>query len=70
MCRRTRQILAYFLGDTLTRRVDRSAESCRALWERVPAEYRDRRKFSDFWEAYQVVLLEATPHTAGTHSDG
>ncbi|MCW5206920.1 IS1 family transposase, partial [Desulfobulbus sp. F5] len=29
ICRRTRQIVAYALGD-------RSEASCRALWERIP----------------------------------
>jgi insertion element IS1 protein InsB len=68
MCRRTRQILAFFVGDTFTQRVDRSAESCRRLWERIPAAYRNRRKFSDFWEAYQIVLPEATHHPVGKES--
>jgi transposase-like protein len=33
LCRRTRQVVAYFVGD-------RSEESCRQLWQRLPAAYK------------------------------
>jgi IS1 family transposase len=55
MCRRTRQIVAFALGD-------RSARTCRHLWSRIPEEYRGCASFSDFWEAYQEVLPPATHH--------
>ena len=49
LCRRTRQIVAFVLGD-------RSERTCRRLWEAIPPEYRHCRSFSDFWEAYATVF--------------
>ncbi len=49
LCRRTRQVVAYFIGD-------RSEESCWRLWSWIPAAYRHCTTFSDFWEAYQQVF--------------
>jgi insertion element IS1 protein InsB len=47
LCRRTRQIVAFFIGD-------RSEASCRELWGRIPKAYRGGHTCSDFWDAYQV----------------
>jgi IS1 family transposase len=55
MCRRTRQIIAFTIGD-------RSEKTCRQLWKRVPEDYRGCISYSDFWEAYQKVLPEKTHH--------
>ena len=41
LCRRTRQVVAYFVGD-------RSADSCRALRQRIPQSYRACCSCSDF----------------------
>ncbi len=41
MCRRTRQIVAFAIGD-------RSEETCRELWEQIPQEYKHCCTFSDF----------------------
>ncbi|MBX2890542.1 MAG: IS1 family transposase [Saprospiraceae bacterium] len=49
LCRRTRQIVSFFIGD-------RSEQSCRRFWELVPPDYRKCRTFSDFWEAYAAVV--------------
>ncbi len=49
LCRRTRQIVAYALGD-------HSAATCQRLWEQLPPEYRTCYSYSDFWRAYQAVL--------------
>lgn len=49
-------MVAYFIGD-------RSEESCRKLWERVPESYRDGHCYSDFWKAYREVI-PAEQHTA------
>ena len=49
LCRRTRQVVAYFIGD-------RSADSCRASRQRIPPSYRTCCTRSDFWEAYQAGL--------------
>jgi len=54
LCRRTRQVGAYFIGD-------RSAESCWFLWHWIPAPYRSCRTFSDFWEAYQTIFGTLAP---------
>ncbi|MDQ4078614.1 MAG: IS1 family transposase [Chloroflexota bacterium] len=62
LCRRTRQIVAYYIGD-------RSEASCRALWQRIPATYKHCRTCSDFWDAYQKVL-PATTHQSVTKASG
>jgi insertion element IS1 protein InsB len=49
LCRRTRQIVAYFIGD-------RSEASCLQLWRRIPQAYVRCYSFSDFWDAYQKVF--------------
>jgi IS1 family transposase len=49
LCRATRQVVAYVVGD-------RSATTCRKLWEHIPAAYRRADCYSDFWEAYQLVI--------------
>ena len=54
--RDTRPVVACCLGD-------RSEESCRFLWEQVPAPWREATCYSDFWEAYQAVL-PAQQHVA------
>ena len=51
LSRETRQVVAYFLGD-------RSENSCRQLWERIPPEYREGLCFTDCWEAYRAVIPE------------
>jgi len=47
--RAKRPVVACVLGD-------RSAATCRALWEQVPAPWRVATCYSDFWEAYQAVI--------------
>ena len=61
LCRRTRQIVAYVIGD-------RSEETCRKLWKRIPTEYKACRTFSDFWEAYQKVFPDDTHQSVGKES--
>lgn len=61
MCRRTRQIIAFAIGD-------RSEKTCQLLWKRVPENYRGCVSYSDFWEAYQNVLPEETHHPVGKGS--
>ena len=51
LCRRTRQVVAYVLGD-------RSEQTCRRLWARIPEDYRGALCYSDFWKAYQSVIPE------------
>lgn len=61
MCHCTRQILAFAIGD-------RSAQTCRHLWSRIPEEYRGCASFSDFWEAYQKVLPGESHQQVGKDS--
>lgn len=61
MCRRTRQIVAFVLGD-------RSEATCRKLWEQIPQAYRTCYSYSDFWEAYQLVFPEETHECVGKAS--
>jgi insertion element IS1 protein InsB len=49
MCRRTRQIVAYAIGD-------RTQVICRKLLERLPHGYRDCICVVDGWEAYQLTF--------------
>lgn len=51
LCRRTRQVVAYVLGD-------HSERTCRGLWERIPEDYRLALCYTDFWESYQKVVPE------------
>ena len=49
LCRQTRQVVAYFIGD-------RSLKSCWQLWQWIPVSYRHCQTFSDFWNTYQKVF--------------
>jgi insertion element IS1 protein InsB len=60
--RATRQVVAGCWGD-------RSAESCRYLWEQVPAPWRSATCYTDFWEADHAVLPEPQ-HQTGGKGDG
>ena len=44
LCRKTRQVVAYAIGD-------RSETPCRWLWEAIPSPYRPGHCFTDFWKA-------------------
>lgn len=48
ICRRTKQILSFYIGDG-------STESCKRLWRKLPTEYLYRFSFSDFWRAYNCI---------------
>ncbi len=61
LCRRTRQIVAFVIGD-------HSAETCQNLWNKIPAQYRHCHTFSDFWDAYQKVFPNETHRSVGKDS--
>jgi len=61
LCRRTRQIVAFVIGD-------RSAETCQRLWNKIPSGYRTCHTFSDFWDAYQKVFPEETHRSVGKNT--
>jgi len=56
LCHKTRQVVAYAIGD-------RSQKTCLILWEAIPQAYRAAYCFTDFWSAYQAVIPE-DQHTA------
>jgi IS1 family transposase len=53
LCRQTRQVVAYALGD-------RSEQTCRRFWQAIPASYRAHHCYTDFWAAYQAVIRSAS----------
>lgn len=61
LCRQTRQIVAYVVGD-------RSEKTCRRLWEAIPAAFRGARCYTDFWEAYANVIPQEQHTAAGKES--
>lgn len=61
LCRRTRQVVAYYIGN-------RSEKSCRQLWKRIPDEYKLCCSYSDLWHAYQKVFSTQTHHSVGKDS--
>ena len=62
LCRATRQVVAYAIGD-------RSQATCRRLWAATPEAHRRSHCFSDFWEAYQLVI-PVEQHTAAGKESG
>ncbi len=62
LCRGTRQVVAYVIGD-------RSEATCRQLWQRIPEAYRQAHCYTDFWEAYNQVI-PAAQHTAAGKESG
>jgi insertion element IS1 protein InsB len=56
LCHKTRQVVAYAVGD-------RSEKTCQILWEAIPQAYRQGHCYTDFWKAYQAVIPEEQ-HTA------
>ncbi len=61
-CRRTRQIVAYAIGD-------RSEATCALLWQRIPKAYKKGILYTDFWSAYAKVLPQKR-HRATGKGDG
>ena len=61
LCRRTRQVVAYTIGD-------RSKVTCRKLWEAIPEAYCKAHCYSDFWKAYAAVIPTEQHTAAGIRS--
>ena len=61
LCRRTRQIVAFVIGD-------HSEDTCHQLWQHIPKAYRHCLSFSDFWKAYEAVMPSATHQSVGKES--
>jgi insertion element IS1 protein InsB len=49
LCRKTRQVVAYAVGD-------RSKRTCQRLWEAIPEGYRQGHCFTDFLNVYASVI--------------
>src|SRR5437868_11678201 len=58
LCRKTRQAVAYAVGD-------RSKKTCQRLWEAIPEGYRQGHCFTDFWAAYRAVIPEEQHFAVG-----
>jgi len=58
LCRKTRQVVAYAVGD-------RSKRTCQRLWEAIPQGYRQGHCFTDFWAAYTAVIPEEQHSAVG-----
>ena len=61
MCRRTRQMIAFVIGD-------RSEAACSKLWELIPPAYQGCQSYTDFWEPDQLVFPEKAHECAGKGS--
>ncbi len=59
LCRRTRQVVAYAIGD-------RSTATCRKLWGAISAANRTAHCYSDFWKACSAVIPALAAH-GGRH---
>lgn len=53
LCRRTRQVVVFVLGD-------RSEDTCRRLFNKLPEQYQSCHSYSDYWKAYAVVFTKNT----------
>jgi len=58
LCRRTRQVVAFVIGD-------RSEASCRKLFGRIPVGYRGCASYSDFWSSYAKVFQRGRHESVG-----
>ncbi|MGH2510049.1 MAG: IS1 family transposase [Ktedonobacteraceae bacterium] len=58
LCRETRHVVARAIGD-------RSEETCRALWDAIPKEYRAGHCYTDYWSAYEAVLPDGQHSAVG-----
>jgi insertion element IS1 protein InsB len=61
LCRQTRQVVAFVVGD-------RSARTSRRLWEAIPEAFRRAQCYTDFWEAYAKVLPPGQQSAVGKES--
>jgi insertion element IS1 protein InsB len=61
LCRKTRQIVAFVIGD-------RSEATCQKLWEALPTIYHCGICYTDFWSAYQAIIPEEHHQPSGKES--
>ena len=61
LCKQTRQVVACVIGG-------RGVATCRRLWRNIPEVYKQGIVFSDFWEAYELVLPDEQHQAVGKDS--
>ncbi|HCF28546.1 MAG TPA: IS1 family transposase [Cyanobacteria bacterium UBA11049] len=61
LCRRTRQIVGYVIGD-------RSEATFRRLLRKIPVEYLKGASFSDHWKSYRMLLSKGNHTQVGKES--
>ncbi len=69
LCRRTRQVVAWMWLKRSAQAGDRSADTCKMLWDKVPESYKHAFCYSDLLAAYQKVL-RPEQHQACTKQEG
>ena len=58
LCRKTRQVVSYAIGD-------RSKETGKKLWDKIPQVYRSGKCFTDFYSVYKNIIPENQYHPVG-----
>jgi len=48
---------------------DRTENTCRILWDRVPSAYKEAIVFSDYWGAYQAVIPSEQQRSVGKETE-
>lgn len=61
VCKQTRQIVAYVIGD-------RSELTFRRLLRKIPIEYLHRKSGSDFWKSYRILCSKGNHKQVGKGS--
>ena len=61
LCKLTRQVVAYVVGD-------RSEKTCQRLWTAIPWRYRKALCYTDFWGAYAMVIPSEQHEAVGKDS--
>ena len=58
LCRKTRQVVSYAIGD-------RSKETGEKLWNKIPLVYRSGKCFTDFYSVYKNIIPEDQHYPVG-----
>ena len=61
LCRRTRQIISWAIGN-------RDQERCQTLWDLIPQSYKRSIVYTDFYATYRKVLAQAKHQAVGKDS--
>ncbi len=58
LCRQTRQVVAFVIGD-------RSEKTCRRLWKAIPEVFREAHCYTDFWKGVLESGARRAAHGGG-----